>query len=147
MKRQRLFLLIVLIFLTLAVCSSTGVVALTFAGMGAGITQAFAPGFNNDIVEWLVCPEGTTLEYREVRYSYHQPGEAAIVVSCVTADGVRYENLEFQYLFAVVGTYFFACFVPLCLSITLFLWFLVLVGFRALTKERRKTRSVPRWLR
>ena len=147
MKRQRLFLLIVLIFLTVAVCSSTGVVALTFAGMGAGITQAFAPGFNNDIVEWLVCPEGTTLEYREVRYSYHQPGEAAIVVSCVTADGVRYENLEFQYLFAVVGTYFFACFVPLCFSITLFLWILVLVGFRALTKERRKTRSVPRWLR
>ena len=147
MKKQRLILLLVLIVLTLSVCSSSGLVALTFAGMGSGITQAFVPDFNTDLVDWLVCPQGTTLEYREVRYSYHRPGEAAIVISCVTEDGVRYENLEFQYLLAVVGTYFFACFVPLCLSITLFLWILALVGFRALTKERRKTRSVPRWLR
>jgi hypothetical protein len=147
MKIQRLILPAVLMVLTIAVCGFTGGIALTFAGMSSGISQAFIPRFNADLVEWLVCPEGTTIEYKEVRYSYHRPGEAAIVVACLAEDGVRYENLELQYLLAVVGTYFLVCFAPLCFSITLFLWLLVLIGYRALTKEQRKTRSLPRWLK
>ena len=144
MKFQRLVLLGILIALTLAVCGFTIGNALIFAGMSSGISQAFFPGFNAGLVEWLVCPEGSTIEYQEVRYSYHQPGEAAIVVACLAEDGERIENLEFQYLLAVMGTYFSVCFVPLCFSITLFLWFLVLIGYRILTNEPRKTRSLPR---
>jgi hypothetical protein len=36
------------------------------------------------VMQWLVCPPGTSMEVETMVYSYHRPGERAIIISCVS---------------------------------------------------------------
>jgi hypothetical protein len=82
---------------------------LTFGGVAAAV----APDFHFGLVGDFVCPEGSSLEYRQVRYSYHQPGEYTIEASCVDVDGHQIHNQELKAFGAVMGFYFLVCFTPL----------------------------------
>lgn len=86
----------------------------TFFGLTfGGVAVAVAPDVHFGLVGDFVCPEGTSLEYRQVRYSYHQPGEYTIEASCVDDEGLAIEGQEFKAIGATMGFYFLACFTPL----------------------------------
>lgn len=123
-----------LIVVAIVGMASLGIAAffgLTFGGVAAAV----APDFHFDFVGDFVCPDGTTLEYRQVRYSYHQPGEYTIEASCVDAEGQATEGQVFKAIGAIMGLYFLACFTPL------FILGLVFSGviIRLLNKALRKT--------
>jgi hypothetical protein len=82
---------------------------LTFGGIAAAI----APDFHFNLVGDFVCPEGTTFEYRQARYSYHQPGEYAIEAKCIDDEGQATEGQELKAIGAIMGLYFLSCFIPL----------------------------------
>ena len=65
----------------------SGGIAIFFGLTLGGIGAAVAPDFHYDLVGDFVCPEGTTLEYHQVKYSFHQPGEYSIEASCVDNEG------------------------------------------------------------
>lgn len=78
-----------------------------------GVALAVAPDFHFNLVGDFVCPEGSSLEYRQVRYSYHQPGEYTIEASCVDDAGQEIKGQELKAIGAVMGFYFLVCFTPL----------------------------------
>ena len=102
---------------TLLAVVIVGIASLGFAAFFGltfgGVAVAVAPDFHFGLVGDFVCPQGTSLEYRQVRYSYHQPGEYTIEASCVDAEGHQTQNQQFKAIGAVMGLYFLVCFTPL----------------------------------
>lgn len=87
--------------------------AIIFGMTFGGIAAAVAPDSHFNLVGDFVCPEGSTFEYRQARYSYHQPGEYTIEAQCVDDEGQATEGQELKAIGAIMGLYFLACFTPL----------------------------------
>jgi hypothetical protein len=101
-----------LIGVVIAGLASFGLAA--FFGMTiGGIATAIAPDFHFNLVGDFVCPEDTTFEYHQVRYSYHHPGEYTIEARCVDNEGQAIENQVLKAIGSIMGLYFLSCFVPL----------------------------------
>lgn len=105
----------------------------TAATFGAPLL-AMQPEWTLGLVEGVVCPEGSELEFEAVRQSWHRPGEYTPVVSCVAADGSRLEGREMRGIFAVLGGAFLICFIPLFVPAAILSVFVV----HKLMKEGRK---------
>jgi hypothetical protein len=104
------------VLISVAIVGSASLGFAAFFGMTfGGIATALAPDFHFDLVGDFVCPEGTTFEYHQARYSYHQPGEYTIEARCVDAEGQAKEGQVFKAIGAIMGLYFLSCFTPLFL--------------------------------
>ena len=113
MNRVRSILLIQLLGL-LIVCSCAGFFALTSFGIIGGVSMGLSPEPTFKLVEGIVCPEGSTVDYYEKKYSYHEPGEAEPHVECVSAGGER-SDVTLPAIGAVLGGSFLLCFLPICI--------------------------------
>lgn len=113
MNRFRTIHLVQLIGL-LVVCGFAGFFALISFGAVGGVSMGVSPEPTFKMVEGVVCPEGSTLEYSESRYSYHEPGEAEPHVECVSANGDR-SDVTLPAIGAVLGGAFLLCFLPICI--------------------------------
>lgn len=103
-----------MLLLTVAIVGMASAGFAVFFGLTfGGVAVAVAPDFHFDLVGDFVCPEGTSLVYRQVRYSYHQPGEYTIEASCVDDEGRKIAGQEFKAIGSVMGFYFLVCFTPL----------------------------------
>ncbi len=89
------------------------VIALMTAGIAAGLfgglSMALAPQKTFGLVSGLVCPEGTRLEYFQVKRGYHQPGESEPHVTCVGEDGAR-KDVTLKAIGTVLGGIFILVF-------------------------------------
>ena len=116
-------------------CCAAGGLALFFGLTVGGVGAAVAPDFHFGIVGDWVCPEDSTFEFRQVRHSYHEPGEYTIEASCVAEDGEELRGQEFKAIGLVMGGYMLACFVPLFLLGILFSGLLVRVFSKLLKRD------------
>ena len=113
MKRVRNSLL-VQVFGLLIVCGCAGFFALTSFGIIGGVSMGVSPDSTFKLVESVVCPEGSTVDYYEKKYSYHEPGEAEPHVECVSPNGDR-SDVTLPAIGAVLGSSFLLCFAPICI--------------------------------
>lgn len=113
MNRVRNTLLVQLLGL-LVVCGCAGFFALTTFGAIGGVSMGVSPEPTFKLVEGVVCPEGSTVEYYEKKYSYHEPGEAEPHVECVFANG-EHSDVTLPAIGTVLGGSFLLCFLPICL--------------------------------
>lgn len=91
--------------------------ALILFGILAGLTMAFYPEQSFQMVAPLTCPNGK-VDYQQYQASYDRPGEYSINIDCVQSDGSR-TDISLQSIgYVLVGTYL-ACFVPLCLPLSI----------------------------
>jgi len=88
-----------------------GSIALVSMGAIGGVAMAAAPEFTFGLVANVVCPEGTSLKYYSVHYSYHEPGESEPHVECVGKDGAG-KDVLLPAILTVLGLTFLAVFVP-----------------------------------
>jgi hypothetical protein len=103
------------VILLAIVCSISGFIALTTFGAVGGVSIAAAPESTFKLFAPVLCTDGTELQYREERYSYHRPGESTPFVECVAADGTVVKDVTgTAILVSLVGSYL-ACFLPLCI--------------------------------
>ena len=63
-----------------------GFIALMFAGPGTIILLAAAPGSVKPLGK-IVCPAGSRMNARWVRYSYSRPGESNLEIKCADENG------------------------------------------------------------
>jgi hypothetical protein len=96
------------------VCSISSFIALvSFGGVGGvGIAAYPEPVFT--FLAPVLCTDGTELQYREERYSYHQPGESTPFVECVNANGDVVKDVTGTAIATALAAAFLACFLPLC---------------------------------
>jgi hypothetical protein len=113
MNRVRNILLVQLLGF-LVVCSCAGFFALISFGVIGGVSMGLSPESTFKLVEGVVCPEGSTVEYYEKKHSYHEPGEAEPHVECVSADG-EHSDVTLPAIGSVLGGSFLLCFLPICL--------------------------------
>src|SRR6478672_10963607 len=65
---------------------AAGFVALMCAGPGTMILLAAAPS-SAGLLGKLICPSGSKLNARWVRYSYSKPGDSNLEMTCTNEDG------------------------------------------------------------
>ncbi len=125
-----------------------GFTALIFSAVIGGVSFATATNFNLDLVEGLVCPDGSTLAYQLGAYEsdYEFPsasnpigsesGGRSMTVSCMKAgETVASGNgLLVRTVGAILGGYFLVCFVPLLAGSSVLFW---------LIRWRLRSRNVP----
>lgn len=113
MNRLRNILLVQLLGL-LVVCGCAGFFSLTTFGALGGVSMGVSPEPTFKLVEGVVCPEGSTVEYYEKHYSYHEPGEAEPHVECISTNGDR-SDVTLPAIGVVLGGSFLLCFLPICI--------------------------------
>ena len=113
MKRVR-NILFVQLFGLLIVCGCAGFFALTSFGIVGGVSMGVNPVSTFEMVEGVVCPEGSTIDYYEKKYSYHEPGEAEPHVECISANG-DHSDVTLPAIGTVLGGSFLLCFLPICI--------------------------------
>jgi hypothetical protein len=97
------------------VCSISGFIALTTFGGVAGVSMAAYPEQTFKLFAPVLCTDGTELQYRSERYSYHEPGESTPFVECVDSNGNVVKDVTGSAIVvSLIGT-FLACFLPLCI--------------------------------
>lgn len=106
------------------------------AGFGAPAT-VMAPEFHYQLLEDVLCPEGTTIDFYSVQRSYHEPGESEPHVECVYEDGTRIDK-TLQGFFAPLGMYFIICFVPLFIPAALIAFFIPYNKFFNLFRRKKR---------
>ena len=129
--------LLVQLGIAVLVGSMAGFTALTLFGAIGGVAMGVAPESTFGLVEDVVCPEGTDLNYYEVKRSYHDPGESEPHVECVGEDG-KSEDVLFQAVLVVLGVsfagVFLVVFVPLFIP-------LAIIGL-VLTRKAMNSRKI-----
>lgn len=94
---------------------ATAVIAGFFALMLAGPGSLIVPA-TLKLTSPLVCPAGSGIGYKRVRYAYQRPGESSLEVNCVRDDGTRASDDIFGKAFlALSGIYFLILFITLLL--------------------------------
>jgi hypothetical protein len=114
MRRPWVVHLSVQILMLLAACMCAGSLALPLAGMIGGLSAVAAPDELFDLVEPMVCPDGSQLEYELNQRSYNQPGEYDLDLFCVSPDGGR-QNAVAEGLLGMLGLSFVVAFLPVLL--------------------------------
>lgn len=97
------------------VCSISGFIALTTFGAVGGISIATAPEPTFKLFAPILCDDGTELQYRSERYSYHEPGESTPFVECIDSSGNVVKDVTGAAILASMIASFLACFLPLCI--------------------------------
>lgn len=91
---------------------------LFIALVSSAVGLALFPKF--ELVEKLVCPVGMKIEVNTYHASWNEPGESAIEVNCVGADGQRIRGKELVAIFSLLGAYFLIIFlillIPACVA-------------------------------
>jgi hypothetical protein len=118
-------------------CAAAAFVGLPLAGFLGGGAIGVAPDLAFGIVEPVVCPDGSYLEFTAIRRSYHRPGEAELHVECVAADGSR-KDVLLPAVLSVLGVAFLAVFAPVLVLVGLPLTLVAYVGTRAILSRRDK---------
>ncbi|HRQ24234.1 MAG TPA: hypothetical protein PLF42_12475 [Anaerolineales bacterium] len=103
------------IILLVIVCSISGFVALTTFGAVGGVSIAAAPETTFKLFAPILCDEGTELQYRSERYSYHEPGESTPFVECIAPDGTVVKDVTGIAILVSMAASYLACFLPLCI--------------------------------
>jgi hypothetical protein len=103
------------IILLVIVCSISGFVALTTFGAVGGVSIATAPETTFKLFAPILCIDGTELQYRSERYSYHEPGESTPFVECVDSSGNVVKDVTGTAILVSMVASFLACFLPLCI--------------------------------
>lgn len=101
------------IILLIMVCAISGFVAFTTFGAVGGVSIAAAPESTFKLFAPILCDEGTEMQYREERYSYHRPGESTPFVECVASDGTVVKDVTGSAIGISLAASFLACFLPL----------------------------------
>lgn len=96
------------------VCSISGFIALTTFGAVGGVGIAAYPEPVFTFLAPVLCTDGTELQYREERYSYHRPGEATPFVECVNSSGNVVKDVTGIAIVTALAASFLACLLPLC---------------------------------
>lgn len=79
--------------------------------------MGFYPEQSFQMVAPLTCPNGK-VDYQQYQASYDRPGEYSVNIACVQSDGSR-TDISLQSIgYVLVGTYL-ACFVPVCLPLSI----------------------------
>jgi hypothetical protein len=125
MKNKATNSCLMLVLIAVIVGMASAGFAVFFGLTFGGVAVAVAPDFHFDLVGDFVCPEGTSLEYGKVRYSYHQPGEYTIEASCVNDEGRELKGQELKAIGSVMGFYFLICFTPLLILGIVFSGFII----------------------
>lgn len=112
MRRPLLIHLGVQILMLITACCCALNLALPMAGMIGGMSAVVAPEPLFDLVEPLVCSDGSTLEYEMNQRSYNRPGEYELELYCVSSDGAR-QNVLAEGLLGMLGAAFAVFFIPL----------------------------------
>jgi hypothetical protein len=103
------------IILLVIVCSISGFVALTTFGAVGGVSIATAPEPTFKLFAPILCDEGTELQYRSERFSYHEPGESTPFVECIAPDGTVVKDVTGTAILVSMVASFLVCFLPLCI--------------------------------
>lgn len=97
------------------VCIASSFIALTTFGAVGGVSIAAAPEPVFTFLEPVICTDGTELQYREERYSYHRPGESTPFVECIAPDGTVAKDVTGTAIVVALAASYLACFLPLCI--------------------------------
>jgi hypothetical protein len=102
---------------TLFLAALAAFVALLFAALATS-TVGSVPALNLRLVDWVICPAGQQLEYRElgpITYtdSTGTHNQERISISCLASDGTRVEGKSSATIAALMVLYSLACFAPL----------------------------------
>ena len=87
-----------------------GFIALMFAGPGTMILLAAAPS-SIKLLGKVVCPAGTIMNARWVRYSYSRPGQSNLEITCGSEDG-RVTSDGTWWFAKLFGVYFVLLLLP-----------------------------------
>jgi hypothetical protein len=90
---------------------AAGFIALMCAGPGTMILLAAAPS-SAGLLGKIVCPSGSNLNARWVRYSYSKPGESNLEMTCIKEDGDPLKGHTWWFI-KLFGAYFCVLFIPL----------------------------------
>lgn len=101
------------IIMLVIVCAISSFIALTTFGAVGGVSIAAAPEFTFKLFAPLLCDEGTEMQYRQERYSYHRPGESTPFVECVAPDGTVLKDVTGTAIAISLAGSYLACFLPL----------------------------------
>ncbi|MCL4272787.1 MAG: hypothetical protein KJZ77_02870 [Anaerolineales bacterium] len=97
------------------VCIASSFIALTTFGAVGGVSIAAAPEPVFTFLAPVLCTDGTELQYREERYSYHEPGESTPFVECIAPDGTVAKDVTGTAIVVALAASYLACFLPLCI--------------------------------
>jgi hypothetical protein len=111
-----------------------GFLALVLFGAVGGVAMAAAPQATFGLTAPLLCAHGGTLEYHEVKRSYHRPGESEPHLECVQPDGKR-EDVIGKALVVVLAGVWIIIFLLAFLPLTVIFW-LASVAIGKLLKKR-----------
>lgn len=114
MRRPLVIHLAVQFLMLVTACFCAATLALPLAGMIGGVSAAVAPEPVFELLEPMVCPEGSRLRYELNQRSYNRPGEYELDLYCVTPEGGR-QNALAEGLLSMLGLSFAVTFVPLLL--------------------------------
>ena len=90
---------------------AAGFIALMCAGPGTMILLAAAPS-SAGLLGKIICPSGSKLNARWVRYSYSKPGESNLEMTCTNEDGDPLKGHTWWFI-KLFGAYFCVLFIPL----------------------------------
>lgn len=96
-----------------------------------------APEATFGLVEDVICADGTSLNYYEVKRSYHEPGESEPHVECVGEDG-KSEDVLLRAVLVVLGLSFAGVFLVVFVPLFIPLGFIGLVLTRKAMNSRNK---------
>lgn len=96
------------------VCALAGFTALMTFGAVGGVSMGVAPEPTFKLFGPILCGDGTELQYRSERYSYHRPGESTPFVECIRPDGSVEADVTGLAIVTVLAASFLGCFLPIC---------------------------------
>jgi hypothetical protein len=111
-----------------------GFTALISFGAIGGVAMGVAPESTFGLVAGVVCPEGTSLKYFDVKRSYHRPGESEPHVECVGENG-GIEDALLEAILVVLGLTFAGVF------LVVFVPLFIPLGITGLVLTRKAMRS------
>lgn len=114
-------------------CGISACTALILFGGVYGAAVAISPEKGFNLVAPLACPKGT-LDSKDYRASYGRPGVSDSGVNCVSADGTRTDVTLLADGYLAAFSYL-ACFVPLCIILSLIVFFASLFLARSTKKK------------
>lgn len=124
------------------VCALSSFIALTTFGAVGGVSIAAAPEPVFTFLAPVLCTDGTELQYREERYSYHRPGESTPFVECIDGGGNVVKDVTGIAIVTALAASYLACFLPLCIPGGILALIIPPFLFRKI-KEKQTNQPVP----
>ena len=140
-KRISIHLLVQLVVILL-VGSIAGFTALISFGAIGGVAMGIAPDSTFSLIEGIVCPEGTSLKYYQIKRSYHEPGESEPHVECIEAGQVVSEDVLPEAVLVVLGLSFAGVFLAVFVPVFIILAIIAFILTRmAMTSSKNQAQA------